>query len=213
MPYTIVMRINVYVDSFNLYYGCLKGTAFKWLDVPQMCRLALPGYDIQRVRVFAARVKPTPSDPSMHTRQAAYFSALESLPEVSLRLGHFLQSRVRMGTVNPPPATIEVWKTEEKGSDVNLAMYLLLDAFDGDFEAAVVVSNDSDLAGPVQAVRDRFHRPVYVLHPLRSGRPRSIQLRHAATKTMDIKTSWLAASQLPPLIHTQHGTIHKPPSW
>jgi hypothetical protein len=33
----------------------------------------------------------------------------------------------------------EVWKTEEKGSDVNLACYLLLDAFDGDCEAAVII--------------------------------------------------------------------------
>ena len=27
------MRTRVYIDGYNLYYGCLKGTAFKWLDL------------------------------------------------------------------------------------------------------------------------------------------------------------------------------------
>jgi hypothetical protein len=28
-----VMRTYVYIDAFNLYYGALKGTPYKWLDV------------------------------------------------------------------------------------------------------------------------------------------------------------------------------------
>ena len=27
------MRTVVYVDGFNLYYGALKGTSWKWLDL------------------------------------------------------------------------------------------------------------------------------------------------------------------------------------
>ena len=54
----------------------------------------------------------------------------------------------------PIPATgaktVQVMKSEEKGSDVNIASYLLVDAFDDDYEAAVVVSNDSDLAEPIR---------------------------------------------------------------
>jgi len=43
-----------------------------------------------------------------------------------------------------------VIKTEEKGSDVNLATHLLHDAHRGWFEAAVIVSNDSDLLEPIK---------------------------------------------------------------
>ncbi len=85
------------------------------------------------------------------------------------------QVRVALGIT----ATIlEVVKCEEKGSDVNLATYLLVDAFDSDFERANVISNDSDLAGPIRLVRTRFHRKISILHPCSPpGRGPSIELR------------------------------------
>ena len=47
--------------------------------------------------------------------------------------------------LHPPPPTgpktVQVMKSEEKGSDVNIATYLLVDAFDDEYEAAVVISN------------------------------------------------------------------------
>ncbi|HVH69249.1 MAG TPA: hypothetical protein VM716_15380 [Gemmatimonadales bacterium] len=36
------MKTYVYVDGFNLYYGAVKGTPFKWLDIRQLCQLLLP---------------------------------------------------------------------------------------------------------------------------------------------------------------------------
>jgi hypothetical protein len=42
---------------------------------------------------------------------------------------------------------------EEKGSDVNVASHLLLDVLTGAVDAAVVISNDSDLGFPVRHVR------------------------------------------------------------
>jgi hypothetical protein len=68
---------------------------------------------------------------------------------VTIHYGKFLQSTVRMSLAAPPPGwpkTVEVIKTEEKGGDVNLATYLLVDAFRKDSDAAVVISNDSDRA-------------------------------------------------------------------
>jgi hypothetical protein len=26
-------RLNVYVDAFNLYYGCIRDTPYRWLDL------------------------------------------------------------------------------------------------------------------------------------------------------------------------------------
>lgn len=52
---------------------------------------------------------------------------------------------------------------EEKGSDVNVASLLLLDVLAGDVDAAVVVSNDSDLALPIRACRQRV--PVGLVNP------------------------------------------------
>jgi len=57
----------------------------------------------------------------------------------------------------------EVWVPEEKGSDVDLASRLLLDAFRGAFDVAVGISNDADLLEPVRMVREELGLTVGVL--------------------------------------------------
>src|SRR5438128_1238484 len=116
---------NVYVDAFNLYYGSLRGTAHKWLNLRHFCELTfpLPRNQIATVRYFTARVKARPSDPDQPKRQEVYLRALRTLPNLTLHFGHYLESRVRMRLASPPPGgpnTVEVIKTEKKGSDVNI---------------------------------------------------------------------------------------------
>lgn len=142
------MRLNVYIDGFNLYYGCLQGTPHRWLDLEALCRRLFPTDTINRIRHFTALVSSRAGGPQKPQRQQVYLRALGTLPLVSIHLGHFLTSTVRMAVASAPamgPRTIEVIRTEERGSDVNPATYLLLDAFRGDFKAAAVISNDSDV--------------------------------------------------------------------
>jgi hypothetical protein len=51
-----VLQTNVYIDGFNLYYGCLKGTPYKWLDLDALCRRLLPKHRLGRIRYFTAIV-------------------------------------------------------------------------------------------------------------------------------------------------------------
>lgn len=147
------MKANVYVDGFNFCYGCVKNTPYRWLNLSTLCSLLLPGDNINRIRYFTARVQPRPDDPQSARRQATYLRALQTIPNLSVHYGHFLTNPVRLPLANPSPdgpRTVEVLRTEEKGSDVNLATYLLVDGFDGDYELAVITSNDSDLLEPIQ---------------------------------------------------------------
>jgi hypothetical protein len=145
------MRANVYVDGFNLYYGALKdkGPGFKWLDLATLLtKHLIPANPINRIRYFTARVSGRPGDLDAPVRQDTYLRALATIPNLTVHLGHFQRTKVRMPLVDPPSGgqkTVKVYKTEEKGSDVNLATYLLLDAFQQDCDLAVVISNDSDL--------------------------------------------------------------------
>ncbi len=139
------MRTNFYIDAFNLYYGCVKGTPYKWLNLERLCQLSFPVDQVNRIRYCTALVKARPSDPQQPIRQLTYLRALETLACVTIHYGHYLEKKVMMPSANPPPATVRVIKSEEKGSDVNLATALLVDAYERDFEQAVVVSNDSDL--------------------------------------------------------------------
>jgi len=112
------------------------------------------------------------------------------------------------------PTIVEVKYFEEKGTDVNLATYLLIDGFKGDYEQALVISNDSDLALPIDMVRQRLGLPVGVVNPntdLREVAP--AELTGAATFTRRIRKDTLADCQFPPTLTDAVGTIHKPPSW
>ena len=124
------MRTFIYIDGFNLYYGCLKNTPYKWLDLMTLSQQLLkPRNDIQEINFYTAIVKPNPNDLQAPQRQDAYLRALKAhIPQMNIHYGHFLRHKVRMANANPPPNTCEVFKTEEKGSDVNLAVHLLNDA-------------------------------------------------------------------------------------
>ncbi|SRR5579884_2449096 len=210
---------NVYVDAFNLYYGSLKGTAYKWLNLRAFCESTFPPprNQIATVRYFIARVKARPHDPDQPKRQEIYLRALRTLPNLTIHYGHYLESVVRMRLATPPssgPTTVEVLKTEEKGSDVNLASHLLMDGFRGRFDVAIVISNDSDLAEPISLVRTELKRKVLVLMPCCNGGVPSIQLRKVASKVVRVDPAKLAASQFAPSLTDAAGVvITKPASW
>lgn len=66
------------------------------------------------------------------------------------------------------PRVVEVHKTEEKGSDVNLATFLLVDGFDQLYDEAVVISNDGDLAGAIHQANTRLVPCMYSIRTTRS---------------------------------------------
>ncbi len=99
---------------------------------------------------------------------------------------------------------------DEKGSDVNLATMLLMDDLRRDCEVAVVISTDSDLALPMRLVRRQLQLPVGLLKP---GKRYTNELVRAASFWKPIREGVLAASQLPPQLTDEHGTITKPSGW
>lgn len=206
-------RTIVYIDGFNFYYGTVRGTPWKWLDPVALFEKVLDRQnDLVKVNYFTARVQPSPSDPNVDVRQNAYLRALQAYcPRLELHYGHFLRHRVFMEHANPPPASVAVWKNEEKGSDVNLALSLLNDAWQDAYDCAVVVSNDSDLAEALRLVKTQHHKIIGLVTPGAPVRKTSRQLRQHADFVRPVRTWMLRTSQLPDSIP---GTIiHKPANW
>ncbi len=207
------MKTYVYIDAFNLYFGCVKGTPYKWLDLSKLCSILLPQHQIERIKYFTAYVKALPNSPNAPARQQIYLRALRTLPNLEIIYGHFLSHHVRMPLANPGlghPKTVEVIKTEEKGSDVNLAIHLLHDAYQNRYESAVIVSGDSDLLAAVQIVKNELGKPVGVLNPQK--RP-SRMLEQHATFYKHIRLGVLAGSLFPATLEDEHGTFSKPARW
>jgi hypothetical protein len=84
------MNTYVYIDGFNLYYGALKGTKYKWLDLKALMSRVLPSsHNIIKIKYFTARVSGS-ADPDAPRRQAIYIKAMKTLPEIEIHFGSFL---------------------------------------------------------------------------------------------------------------------------
>lgn len=207
------MLTNIYVDGFNLYYGALKGTPYRWLDLNRLCSLLLPRFTINRIKYFTARVRARSDDPGQPGRQEIYFRALRTLPNVEIIFGHFLTNVVSMPLAGCEPGNqkyVSVIKTEEKGSDVKLATHLLYDGFKGNFQPAVLITNDSDLLEPIKVIMSEMNAHIGILNP--HATPSRALIKHASFMKQ-IRRGVLSASQFPSQLRDDKGVFHKPTAW
>lgn len=209
-------RVIAYVDGFNFYYRRLRNKPYRWLDLHTFFSQFFPNDHLVQVRYFTARVSGK-FDASKPLRQQAYLRALQTLPQVDLIEGKFLTTEVKYRLAEPLFETdgtqresAKVWKQDEKGSDVNLGAYLLNDAWEDRYDVAAVVTNDSDLAVPIQMAVNRG-KTVLLLHP--DSNP-SRSLVRSATGVLHIHDAHLKQAQFPDVITLPTGTmIRKPASF
>jgi hypothetical protein len=222
-------RANVYFDGFNFYYGCFSNRGrdhwkpYKWLDLSRFIKNVFPHHSIRRIRYFTALVKPTPDDPDKQERQLTYLRALRTLPNLAIHEGRFSRTakwrwEADLASFVPPHSPkladpikfVPIIEEEEKGSDVNLASYLLVDAFLNEYDVAIVVSNDSDLAEPIKLVRTVLGRKVILLNPRAKT---ATDLRNIADGYRSVRLGPIIASQFPDELDDAHGTITRPEAW
>lgn len=217
----------VYIDGFNLYYCALKGSGYKWLDLMKVSQILLNDCEIIGIRYYTAHVSNNVS-PTAPADQAIYLNALKTLPNLEIILGRFQVTQKFMYLkkplefkpdstkidIDPEPNVVKVVKTEEKGSDVNLGVQLVRDAFLNKFEHAAVITNDTDLTEAIRIVEQEARLPVTLICPEQIKSPAK-SLQDVATTTKRLRLNTVCrASQFPNSIITANGNIiNKPNSW
>lgn len=204
-----MQRVVAYIDGFNLYFG-LKAAGFKryyWLDVAALAgNLLKSDQELVATHYFTARIRDNHHNTADRKRQNDYIEALQQQGS-DVQLGHYL----------PKPRTCHTchatWTDyEEKETDVNIAMQLLLDAVDDRFDTALLISADSDLTTPVRALRQRCPRKrvIVVFPPHR----RSAELRQVTSGFLILGEDKLRASQLPKIVTKPDGhVLSRPDTW
>jgi len=201
--YPQVMRIGVYLDGFNLYYGAREicgGSipGWRWLDLRKFANSLIVNQsgwqnaNVSRVVYCTARISGA-NNPSGQRDQDVYLRALTLTGAVDvIAMGNYVSRTTTAPLATPdkrgkPIITKPSWpimvkgefgidqpnsvfmasvaRREEKGSDVNVASHLLIDVLDREIDAALVISNDSDLAFPIQEMRLRV--PLGLVNPTR----------------------------------------------
>jgi hypothetical protein len=225
----------VYVDGYNLYYGRLRGTPYKWLDLVALFEALLheqePHALLSFVRYFSAPALArfaTNGDAAVLGQQD-YHRALERrhASRLAIQLGahHFNRAGVMLPRCVPGVQfdrkdRVRVWKVEEKQTDVNIALAMYRDASKGALQQQVLCSNDRDAAPVLRAIREDFpHIRLGVVaprSPSRAGEPRSAArelARFAHWTRHHLLDDELARSQLPPVVTTGRKPIRRPAHW
>lgn len=203
-------RVIAYIDGFNLFFG-LKSKGWKryyWLDLGALCASLLkPGQTLEATKYFTTRVTPTPSDPDQAKRQGTYLEALETHSGISAILGHYLPKDIECRRCGSR------WQTfEEKRTDVNIAVEMLVDAGADQFDTALLISADSDLSAPIEQIR-MLHQEKRVILAFPPNR-RSGQLQRLAHGCFTIGEAKLRQSQLPDPVSKAGGfQLRRPASW
>lgn len=209
-PWTMVA--NVYIDGFNFYYGCMKGTPYKWLDFRLLSQELLRGHRVGTVNYFTARVQGRAPDGHQHLRQDAYLRALEACG-VEIYYGQF-QTRiktVRLAKLRRKKIQyVKAKVTEEKGTDVSLGSHLLWDAFHKKMDCAVILSNDADLQTPLDMAMQLDVKVITVNPHRHSG-----QADHLiGTERRNLRLVHLQRSQMPREMHDCKGRpVLRPERW
>lgn len=224
------LRVNVYIDGFNFYYCAVKGTSFRWVDLSKLCNNLFPARNIQKIYYFTAKVRASRHDPDAPTRQEIYWRALNTIPNLDRIEGHFsrwprLMPQFPLAYIyndyKNPPNVVQVERTEEKGSDVNLAAMLVYDSSINDADEYIVISNDSDLALAIEITTGKLHQTVIIVNPNRTSKARrfkncklSSDLRRVATRRVgSINDNVLANSLFPSVLTDSVGQFRKPGTW
>jgi hypothetical protein len=202
----------------------LKRSPHRWLDLQAFAdELAGPARSVDKVVYCTAMIKPRPGDPNAGRSQQVYIRALRTLPRVEITMGKFsVKNTDARRRPRPtcsccqqiPPGCeccredlVPIIKTEEKGTDVNLGVRLVQDAYEGKFDDALVVSDDSDLQGAVDIVRN-LGKDVLIVSP-RNNQYHPI----TGTSYRNIRPGTLGQAQLPNPIVSGQTTIRKPRNW
>jgi len=227
-----LLRTKVYVDGYNLYYGCLKGTPHKWLDLHKLFNnhiipsSAVNKSELIGIKFFTAPIleKASKSLDSVSS-QNKYHTALQKLysNEIEIIKGYYslTKSKVKVvDTSNPEKWAREceeilVWKVEEKQTDVNLALHAYHDAINNIVDQVVIVTNDTDIAPALQMIRDFTPVVIGVVIPTTSNirQPNAALTKLAHWVRDHITDSELANSQMPNVIIGGRKPAIKPASW
>lgn len=228
------LRTAVYIDGYNLYYGRLRHTEYKWLDVVALFESILkiqdPASSLEAVKYFTApalaRFAAHGHD-SMIAQQNYHRALLARYPEkLSITFGthSFDKNGTSLPTFiagKPFDRNIKshVWKLEEKKTDVNLAIAMYRDVSKGSYDQIIICSNDSDAEPVLAALREDFPELVIgIVSPLRELateiRSVSASLSSYADWTRKyIRDDELGQAQLPSRVPTKKKPVDKPLHW
>ena len=194
------------MDGFNLYFGMVDAGLHhcKWLDIEKLAKnLLKPHQELKAIKYFTSRVS---NNAKKQKRQTIYIEALET-KGTEIILGQYQSSCIHCNKCG------NRWNSfNEKMTDVNIATYLLVDAYKNKYDTAMLISGDSDLVPPIRAVNEYiYEKRVLVAFP---PKRKNDAVAKVAKGKFVIGRRNLEKSQFPDEVEKSDGfVLKKPDRW
>lgn len=197
-------KVSVYIDGFNLYFGLIsKYPKYKWLDVYKLSEnLLKENQKLSDVKYFTAMVS---NNPEKEERQRKYISAIRTT-KTKIIFGHYKSKNINCFRCN------HTWiDNEEKMTDVNISVEMIVDAIENKIDKAILISGDSDLIPPIKTLITKFNKKVIVAFP---PNRHNVSVKSIATTSMILGKNTIKKSQFDDkIILDNNYLIEKPSEW
>ena len=172
-----MQRIILYVDGFNFYYGVTaywrdkneKMAGLGWCDFHALVKRHFPTPDGQlEVKYFTAPVYPSDEiprhKPEEHKRYHVWSRAVRTIPGITVIEGRHQRKADKKAYGEVIDRDAPAKSRQEKQTDINLAVEIMLDAKSSQPPDQVYfLSDDRDLIPVVFALLERLSKPIPVV--------------------------------------------------
>ena len=138
-------RIMVFIDGSNFYYSLKKSFSTSKIDFQRFINFLSNDYNLVNILYYNAPLN-SKDNAEEYKKQQRFFEYLKKIPKLNIYLGR-LEKRPNNH------------KTE-KGVDVKLAIDLLINAYNNNYDIAILISNDADFIPAIEEVQ-KLNKKVY----------------------------------------------------
>jgi uncharacterized LabA/DUF88 family protein len=204
-------KVAMYIDGFNFYYAIRNQLpddliGLGWCDFRKLAEVHFlkPGEVLDQIRYFTAPVSAKVAHDGEEKKQALWLSAIKSIEKLTVRVGLY-----KGGSSED---------REEKMTDVNIAVELILDAHKPTApDKAIIISGDLDLFPAANAIANRIGKKVAVEFRIPPGDDGGFQLKTRCKAMcipcLDITKEMLFHSRLPERIEHNGKEVFIAPEW
>lgn len=163
-------RVMIFIDGSNMYHSLKDNFKRADIDIGKFCEKLMEKRRLIRIYYYNAPVGRR-EEPERYQHQQAFFNSVKMIPYLELRLGRLVYTH---WPASPP---------YEKGVDIMLTTDLLTHSFKNNYDIAILVSEDGDFVGALQAVKDNGKNVEVALF----GKERtSVPLREMADRVVGV---------------------------
>jgi len=164
-------RVMVFIDGSNFYHSLKLSFGSAKIDFPKFCQSICEDKNLIGVNYYTSPVNQL-DQPVQYKAQQTFLESIRKLNKFNVFLGR-LEKR---------PNGVVV----EKGVDVKLAVDLLASAFRNDYDAAIIVSNDSDFVPAICEAQKLGKKVINISFP----NTKSFHLNKVCDKTLVVSSNF-----------------------